>query len=145
MPKVNPHISDQSAQFYTDNFRSRNAGTEYALDAFPPLYKRTMVHLEKHFNAGELMLIIDTFNATALTPALAGQHIEASVADAIELDGLDKKWDVDGRRLITKIADLTVFEAACIEIWANGYWYANTDADPAPLAEYIKPMEGKDA
>ena len=140
MPKINPHISDSSAQFYADNFRSRNAGAEYALDAFPALYKRTMLHIRKYFSAAELKLIIDVFNATALMPALAGQHIEASVADAIELDQLDKKWEIDGAGLLTRVHELTIFEATCLEIWANGYWYANIDRDLEALDEYIKPL-----
>jgi hypothetical protein len=138
MPKVNPNISDLSAEFYDNNFRSRNAGCEYALNAFPALYKHTMRRLKGYFEQSELKLIIDIFNATMLSPGLAGQHIGASVVDSIELDGTDKKWDINGKKLIKKINDLTPFEAACIELWANGFWYATDDTPD--LDEYLKQL-----
>jgi hemoglobin-like flavoprotein len=138
MPKVNPFISDLSAEFYDNNFRSRNAGCEYALNAFPALYKHTMRRLKDYFEQSELKLIIDIFNATRLSSGLAGQHIGAIIADSIELDAMDKKWDINGEKLIKKIENLTPFEAACIELWANGYWYAN-DENP-DFEEYLKQL-----
>jgi hypothetical protein len=125
---IAPHISEASAEFYAENFSTLHAGTTYALDLFPALYRRTLQDLKGIFIEPELMLMIDVFNATALMPQLAGQHLEIQVADGIELDGLDEKWKVDKKSILKKIETLPIFSAACIEIWANGFWYANEEA-----------------
>jgi hypothetical protein len=126
MPRVNPNISDMSAEFYDNNFRSRNAGCEYFLDAIPSLYKRTLRDLKGHFDGEELKLIVDLFNSTNLSPSFAGQQIESKIDDGIKLDAMDKKYDINGVRLLEKIGNLTPFERACVELWANG-WYANDE------------------
>lgn len=126
-----PRIGEQAEKFYVGHFSSLNGGMEYIAGAIPQLYRLTMHNLRGRFTRGELMLMIDVFNATALTPMLAGQQLDIQVADGIALDELDKKWEIDGGALNNKIADLTIFEAACLEIWANGFWYgkAQVDAD----------------
>jgi len=124
-----PRIGDKSAEWYPSVFSSLNAGLEYAADAWPVLYRQTMFNLKGRFTRGELMLIIDVFNSTALTSILAGQQIDIQVADGIALDELDKKWEIDGNALNRKIAELGMFEAACLEIWANGFWYGKTQVD----------------
>jgi hypothetical protein len=128
-----PRIGEQSAKFYPSVFSSLNAGQEYTADAFPVLYRRTLHDLRGTFSRGELMLMIDVFNATALMPALAGQHIGATVADGIDLDHLDQKWEIDGAALNTKIAALSIFQAACLEIWANGFWYRQNPEEPLDI------------
>jgi hypothetical protein len=127
MPKVNPSISDMSADFYEEKFRSRNAGCEYFLDAIPSLYKHTMWSLKGRFDGDELKLIVDLFNSTQLSPSFAGQQMNGKINDGVKLDGMDKKYDVNGVRLMEKIDNLTLFERACLELWANGYWYANDE------------------
>jgi hypothetical protein len=122
--KTAPRLPEPSANFYPTVFRSLNGGLEYVLDAFPTLYKRALAEIQNYFIDDELRLVIDTFNATMLTPGLAGQHIGISVADAIALDSIDRKWGIDADQLIAKIAKLTTFQSACLEIWANGFWYA---------------------
>ena len=118
-----PRIGEQSAKWYTTVFSSLNSGLTYCADAFPVLYRQTIFNLRGRFSHGELMLLIDVFNSTALTSMLAGQQIDIQVADGINLDALDKKWEIDGDALNRKIAALGMFEAACLEIWANGFWY----------------------
>jgi hypothetical protein len=124
-----PRIGDRSADFYPSIFPSLNGGLEYVADTFPALYRNTLEHLRRNFSPGELMLMIDVFNATALTPQLAGQHLVLQVHDGIKLDRLDHKWEIDGKELINKLAELTIFESACLEIWANGFWYGKNQVD----------------
>lgn len=142
MPKVNPSISDMSSDFYGETFKSRNAGCEYVLDAIPTLYKRTMRSLKGRFDPNELKLIIGTFNSTLLSPSFAGQQINGKVIDSIKLDAMDKEYDINGDVLTKKIEALTQFECACLELWANGYWYAH---DKLPdLEEYVNSMIGEE-
>lgn len=136
MVKTAPRISDKSSEYIPTQFATINAGLEYLADAWPTLHRRSLAELKGRFSAAELSLIIDVFNATALTPALAGQQLAISVADGIALDGLDSKWGADAGALNAKIAGLTSFQAAAIEIWANGYWYAGASTGESIEKKY---------
>jgi len=128
-----PRIEGKSAEWYPSVFSSLNGGLEYCADAIPMLYRHTLEHLRREFSRGELMCMIDVFNSTALNPVLAGQQLDIQVADGITLDSLDAKWAIDGNALNLKIAGLTIFEAACLEIWANGFWYRQNPEEPLDL------------
>ena len=123
MKAISPKINDSTAEFYPGLFRSLNGGAVYALEAFPTLYRRTLHEMKGMFAKEELSLTIDVFNSTALTPGMAGQHIDAQVEDGIDLDHLDKKWDVDRDKILWTLHARTAFQKACLEIWANGFWY----------------------
>lgn len=129
MPRksTSPRISEASAKFYPTVFSSLNAGLEYTIDAFPALYRRTLYDLKGTFSHGELMLMVDVYNATMLTPG--HQMLCAQVSDGIALDHLDEKWEIDGAALNAKIAALPIFAAACLEIWANGFWHRQKQSE----------------
>ena len=139
-----PRIGDPAADFYRGHFSNLNAGLEYTADAFPALYRRTLHGLRGRFTRGELMLMVDVFNATALVPGMAGQHLGANVADGISLDRLDQKWEIDGEDLNAKISALTIFEAAVLEIWANGFWYRSHPAEPLDIEAWIARLGGRE-
>jgi hypothetical protein len=63
--------------------------------------------------------------------------LEAQVSDGIALDGLDQKWEVDGKALVEKVKTLTSFQQGVFEIWANGYWYAQTGKKLRDLEKYV--------
>ena len=129
MKAISPKINDSTAEFYPDFFRSLNAGAVYVLEIFPRLYQRTLHDMKGKFSESELSLMIDVMNATMLTPQSAGYHLTGNVSDGIALDGLDTKWEIDGPALNKKMGALSPFEAACLEIWANGFWYAKDRKD----------------
>lgn len=135
-----PRISEAAAKFYPTVFSSLNAGMQYAGDSYPVLYRRTLHELRGKFTRGELSLMIDVFNATALLPEIAGQHLAASVADGIDLDHLDEKWEIDGAELNRKISGLTIFESASLELWANGFWYRQKAEEPLDLEKWLKQL-----
>lgn len=132
--KTAPRISDKSAALYKSIFGNTNAGMEYIGDAFPALYRHAIDDLRGKFTRGELMLMIDVCNGLWLTPMMAGQHMISQVSDGIALDGLDEKWEVDGKELNKKIADLTIFEAACLELWVQAFWQQDEHGN---IEEYI--------
>jgi len=151
MPRkpIAPKISDKSAEFYPQIFSNLNAGATYVLDAFPVLYRRTLHDLRGTFTCSELMLMVDVFNSTFLTSHISGQHLDIQVADGIALDALDKKWEIDGPALNAKIAALPIFSAACLEIWANGFWYSeasqNKDLGGDDFRAWLAPLLGEEA
>jgi hypothetical protein len=138
MIKTAPRISEKSAEYLPTQFSNINSGMEYLADSWPTLHRRALGEIKGRFSAGELSLIIDVFNATSLTPALAGQQLAISIADGIALDGLDTKWGIDGPSLHAKIAGLTSFQAAGLEIWANGFWYSGAGHVEAGLGKYLE-------
>jgi hypothetical protein len=121
---IGPRISESAKDFFEALFASGNQGYQYALESFPALYQFTLDReLKGVFTDGELKLMLDVFNGTALTPQISGQHLLANVVDGIELDGLNSKWGVDKGKVIEKIKGLSLFQCACMELWANGFWY----------------------
>lgn len=138
--KTSPRLTDSTAEFFTGTFSSLNAGAEYVLQGFPALYKHTLRELKGKFTDGELKLMIDVFNSTALTPIMAGQQLDLQVLDGMELDGLDQKWEVDKAELMAKVNALTIFQAACLEIWANGFWCAEkSDVEkPGSIGKHVE-------
>jgi len=123
MPKkCSPLISDQAIEFYSSQWDNLNAGVTYTLEAFLPLYRRTLHEMKGKFVEGELSLFIDVFNATMLTPQIAGQQIIVMVEDGCDLDKLDEKWGIDKKTFVEKLESLPIFSLACLEVWATGFW-----------------------
>ena len=137
---TSPMIDDKCADFYKTTWGSVNAGTTYVLDAFPALYKRTLEDLKGRFSREELLLMIDVNNGLWLTPRIAGQHMDAQVSDGIALDHLDEKWEIDGDALNKKVADLSIFEAACLEIWIMAFWEQEA---PGDIEAYVAELMAK--
>jgi len=135
MKKINARINDNTEEFLNTFFKTKSSGAEYILDAMPGFYKRALHDIKDLFSDNELKAMIDTFNGTMLTPNLAGQHLHFGLVDSIELDGLDKKWDLDTESFLDKTRSLKPFESAMLEIWISGYWNNAGDID-----EYIKTM-----
>lgn len=138
---VSPRISEANQKFYGMMFENINQGADYTLDAFPHLYKNTMESLKGRFSRGELMLMIDVNKGSFLTAIMAGQHLNAKVADGIARNYLDAKWEIDGKILKEKMAAVSIFEIACLEIWVNSFWAQD---DHGNINEYAAEMTGED-
>jgi hypothetical protein len=73
------------------------------------------------FGEGEASLIVDALNGSLIFPYSA-QVVWAEVADAIQMDGLDEKWKVDGKALVERLRALTAFEQLAIADAAERFW-----------------------
>lgn len=141
MPKViSPRIAPVVEDWLAENFRARTGGAEYILEAFYSLYRRTLHDLKGRFADAELKLMMDVFNGTALTAGIAGQQLLISCVDGMELDGLDSKWGVDRDSFTRKLQALTLMESACLEIWANGFWYGGSAEKDLDIERHISPL-----
>jgi len=134
MVKTAPRLIGSEAEFYRAHFDSLNQGLELVMAAFPTLHRRALAECVGKFEPGELKLIIDVFNVTVLTSGLLGQHLAPKVNDGCSLEDLDKKWGIDRETLLGKIAALTSFQSAALEIWAVGYWQGGHYEDQTPEA-----------
>ena len=129
MTKTAPRINSQAAVFYPTVFKTLNSGLEFVLESYPTLYRRALSEAKNLFTDDELRLIVDVFNGTALTPGSSGLHLALSVEDSITLDGYDQKWNIDPININAKIAELSTFQTACLEVWANGFWYSKASQE----------------
>jgi hypothetical protein len=121
--QIGPRVGEAAHDWYAAHFGNPNAGASYILEAFPALYRATMIReLRGKFTRPELMLILEVCNGLLLTPGIAGQHLVLSVHDGIELNGLDEKWQVDREQITAKLSTMTVAHLVVMEIWARAYW-----------------------
>lgn len=72
----------------------------------------------------EAMLIVDALNGVTMDAVSAGM-LWAEVEDAIRENGLDKKWEVDGRKLLEKLLKLNRAQALALIDAAERYWRRN--------------------
>lgn len=136
---IGPRVSDKTQSWLKENFSSISAGAELVLECNRVLYARTLAELKHEFKENELKAIIDVFNAHMLTPFTSGTELELCLNDSISLDGLDKKWQIENvSDFMERINRLTAYESACLEWWANGFWYGGgTDRPERDIDEYV--------
>lgn len=74
---------------------------------------------------GEAMVIVDALNGYLMTPELP-QLMVHNVRDAIQMDGIDEKWGVDGKALIERLAQLSPIECLAVTDAVERWWNAPT-------------------
>lgn len=136
--QLSPRITAKTEEFYTENFSSLTTGATYILELFPRIYHHAMSGLRGVFSPNEIKLMVDAFNTLALTPSHAGQNLVVQIEDAVSIEKLDEKWDVDANAFLPKLRDLDRFQAACMEIALKGFWEQFSRDDGIPLEEWIK-------
>lgn len=135
---IGPRIDETTEKWLQETFETKTAGAEFLLRAMPGLYKRSLKNALDRLEKGEKYLIIDLHNSYAMTPQILGQGVAHQVKDGIDLDGLDKKWKVDKKKILEKLASLHPFELACLEIWATAFWQAGHWEGEGALEKYIE-------
>ena len=140
MVKTAPRINKSTADFLPDYFVSINAGCEYVLNSWPGLFKRALDEMKGRFTEGELSVMLDVMDGTIIIAGNYGRHLIGNCQDGIALDGLNKKWKIDKKVFLEKLEALSTFEAACLEVWSNGFWYSknNWQTKVNDIEKYIK-------
>lgn len=135
MPKktrISPYYTEKIIEFYARIFESASAGITIVGEAFPDLYLQTLRELTGKFTEGELKMLIDIYNGHILTGAgIDGIH--CMVADSFDCypQMYEDKWGVDKKAMLKKTDSLTVFQRACLEIWAVSFWHGDYEAEKA--------------
>lgn len=86
--------------------------------------KRSMSELKGKFTNAEWSYMADALNGTIITPefrCIPGALI-ASVEDSDRYDGLGEKWNVDVKKLIYKIEDLTAAQVDAVFARVEAFW-----------------------
>ncbi len=85
----------------------------------------------------ECWFIADMLNGSLMDANSAGL-LWAEAEDAIALDGLDKKWKIDGKALVEKLKNLSEIQALALVDAAERFWQANTGtADDADIKRFF--------
>ena len=73
----------------------------------------------------ECWFLVDMLDGSLMDANTAGL-LWAEAEDAIALDGLDTKWQVDGKALVKKLKALSHVQALALVDAAERFWQANT-------------------
>lgn len=106
----------------------RSMAINRSLDRYFDLLTRTRRELRQLLNDKEMGLILDALNGTAFFDTFGIYLVHHEIADAISMDRLDEKWEIDGKALVDKMTAmndaqrLTLVDA--VQVWwdrvANG-------------------------
>lgn len=88
-------------------------------------------------SAAEARAILDACNGLHLLDELLGQHLRAEVQDAIELNGLDEKWQIDGKALVRRLRELPQPLTAAVESWTADFWASERLNDETWESEHL--------
>jgi hypothetical protein len=73
----------------------------------------------------ECWFLVDMLNGSMMDAYTAGT-LWASAEDACSMDGLDKKWEIDGKAFVEKLKALSYVQALALVDAAERFWQANT-------------------
>jgi hypothetical protein len=118
---IDPKILE-SALLRNPNNRSGAIAT--SLQRYFDLLNHPRKELKKMFSPNECGLILDALNGAWLANDFSVRMIPASIVDAIELDALDRKWEVDSDEMKAKVNELPVLMryviADAVLVWWEG-------------------------
>jgi len=90
--------------------------------------------LRPQFSPAECGLILDACNGIAFMDSFSVRLFPEGVRDAIEMDRLDQKWQVDGPSLLAKL-DATTFSQRMALVDAVQRWWGST-TEPGEPPQY---------
>lgn len=93
--------------------------------------------LRNQFSDAECALVLDACNGTAYMDMVSVRLLPEGVADAIEIDNLDGKWQLDGGALVVKLRATTLTQRMALVDGLQRWWdnperggYSELLADP---------------
>lgn len=94
-----------------------------ALERYYTLLRDELASLRGVFTLAEAMLLCDAGNGVEYASDTLG-GFAIGIEDAISLDGLDRKWGVDGAVLLDKLQSLSLLGNAALVDLVERYWIA---------------------
>jgi hypothetical protein len=114
-----------------------NGGMSSAVNGMFTLYNKELRNMHGLFTVSELCAIVDACREAPMTPELLGSEFERNVGIGLKVDKLEEKWRVNAKILEGKIAGLTLFQKACLEMWSQLFWKGNPEL---PIMTYVDPL-----
>lgn len=117
--------------------RGAASSTSALLNTMGDRYRQICQHCAPRLSPEAWGLLFDVLNGIWLAPAeLAVLGIPHEVSDAIELNELDRKWGVDGARLLERLRQADYAELVAIADAAERFW-ARHEELPGEPAEFV--------
>lgn len=108
-----------------------SAAMNRILDRYFGLLNRALAEWRSQLSDAEYALILDATNGTMFADTISLGMLWAEIEDAIELDGLDRKWSVDGAALVAKLqAGGMIGQTALVD--ASERWWRRVAAGEQP-------------
>lgn len=93
-----------------------------ALDRYFALLARARAELRSQLSDNECALILDATNGTMFANTFSISHLWAEIADACDMDQLDRKWQIDGGALVAKIQTSGMIGQAALIDASERWW-----------------------
>lgn len=117
-----PEVADEIEK-RADTTGERSMRVSRMLDRYFAILTSARRNLRKLLSDKEIALILDSLNGIAHWDTYSIQLTWAGVSDSIEMDGLDRKWEIDGPALVAKLKALDYAHAVTLvdacEVWWN--------------------------
>lgn len=118
-----------------DNF---SGAVDVCLSRYFGLLARGRRELAALLTTAEVALILDTLNGTWASDEHSAAFIPAEVSDAIRLNRLDEKWNVDGPALLEKMSAMNHWLLTALIDAAERWWGRVGDGEDAQPEDALK-------
>ena len=102
------------------------------------LMHRERAELRKLLSDNEIACILDACNGTAFMEDVSIRLVDANVTDAIEMDGIDRKWQINGDMLIAKLEVLSTVARYALVDAVQAWWNRVGGGEQPPYAEALE-------
>lgn len=116
----------------------RSMAINRSLDRYFDLLTRTRRELRQLLNDKEMGLILDALNGTAFFDTFGIYLVHHEIADAISMDGLDKKWEVDGKALVNKMTTMNDAQRLALVDAVQVWWDRVANGEQPEYSEALK-------
>lgn len=107
------------------------------LERYVALLARSLAEWRSQLSDRECALILDATNGTMFADTFSLSHLWGEVADAISLDGLDQKWEVDGAGLVDKIKTSGMIGQAALVDASERWWRRVANGEQPPFGDLL--------
>lgn len=136
MPGVAEEVEKRS-----DTTGERSMRVNRMLDRYFATLQWCRRDLRKLLNDQEIALILDSLNGVAHYDTYSIQLVWAGVADSIEMDELDKKWEVNGPELVAKLKALDYAHEVALVDAAEMWWNRVGNGEQPEYKEALEPAK----
>jgi len=114
--------------------RAMSGQVSQDLERYYEALRRSRAALRTQLTEAELMLICDANHDTMYDSAVSVQMLPGGIEDAIRLEGLDAKWEIDGGALVRKLEELSFIDRAALvdAVEQFGNWTPKQDGEGRP-------------
>lgn len=119
MAETSVKISNNTVDYVKSRFDFASSGVEEILNRY-----KELIAIEKRnlgLTKNEAMLIVDSLNAT-IKDMMVIHGLEYNIEDGIHYEGLDEKWEVDGKALVEKLKSMNNLQRLAILDGVEYYW-----------------------